>query len=593
MRTNERARARKIPPTAPAARKRNHHRLLQELSDLRLQLKNSEVTIRNVKDEAVALRRKQAALLCRNIELEMAQQELEAQKREQETLKQSHEDLERKVRERTEQLSKAYELLRRIFASIHVHIAYLDRDFNYISVNRAYAEADGQVPEHFVGKNYFDLHCDDEIRAVFEQVVRTGEPWTMYEKPFRSRANGRGETYWDRSLQPVKDLDGSVSGVLLSSINVTGRKRAEEKNIRLAAAVESAADAVVISTERGIITYVNQAFEKITGYSKQEAVGRDQHMLDGGKHDEAFFRGLRETIRRNGFWKGRLLNKKKDGTLYNEDCTYSPIKNQEGEIISYVSIKRDVTEKLWLESIAQSVETMNNIGYIFAGVRHEIGNPVNAVTMILEVLKSKLAHLEPKAIEGYLDRALNEISRVAYLLRTLKAYNMYERPDLQRVAIGKFMEQFLSVVREDFRARRILITVALAPDAQFCYADPRALQQILLNFLANASDALQDRKDPSINIRVFKRGGMIRIEVEDNGCGMTEEEQKTLFKPFYTTKPKGTGLGLVIVKKMLTMMKGAIEISSTKDKGTVVNMAILDGTGREAGQAAGQRGHSA
>ena len=119
--------------------------------------------------------------------------------------------------------------------------------------------------------------------------------------------------------------------------------------------------------------------------------------------------------------------------MYHEDCTYSPIRNPAGDIINYVSIKRDITEKLWLESIAQSVETMNNIGYIFAGVRHEIGNPVNAATMILEVLRSKLAHLEKKAVEGYLDRALSELSRVAYLLRTLKTYNMYERPHLQKI----------------------------------------------------------------------------------------------------------------------------------------------------------------
>ena len=96
-------------------------------------------------------------------------------------------------------------------------------------------------------------------------------------------------------------------------------------------------------------------------------MGRDHHILDGGSHNEAFFSELRATIRRDGFWKGRLLNRKKDGTMYHEDCTYSPIRNTAGDIINYVSIKRDITEKLWLESIAQSVETMNNIGYIFAG----------------------------------------------------------------------------------------------------------------------------------------------------------------------------------------------------------------------------------
>jgi C4-dicarboxylate-specific signal transduction histidine kinase len=236
---------------------------------------------------------------------------------------------------------------------------------------------------------------------------------------------------------------------------------------------------------------------------------------------------------------------------------------------------------------------MNNIGYIFAGVRHEIGNPVNAVNMILEVLKSKLYQLEKPAVEGYLDRALTQLSRIGYLLRTLKTYNMYEKPQLQEIALSEFMEKFLTVVREDFRIKGIAIAVSVSPDAASCYADPRALQQILLNFLTNSSDALQDRENPTIALTVFRKGRMVRIRVEDNGCGMTEEEQKALFKPFYTTKAKGTGLGLVIVKKMLTMMQGTIEIASRKNSGTIVEVALLDGTQKESEQLISARGYGA
>jgi PAS domain S-box-containing protein len=501
--------------------------------------------------------------------------EVTENKRVQEELQRSHEELEKKVRERTDELSKAYELLRRIFAGISIHIAYMDQDFNYINVNRAYAEAEGRTPDFFYGKNHFDLYPDEENRRIFQHVIDIGEPHMEYEKPFLpARDPERGMTYWDWSLQPVKDTDGSVSGLLLTSVDVTNRKHAEENNIRLAAAIESAADAVVISDARGVIQYVNPAFEKITGYSRQDAVGRDQHMLDGGLHDKDFFRDLRETIRRKGFWKGHLINKKKDGARYTEECTYSPIRNNSGEIINYLSIKRDITEKLLLESVAQSVDTMNNIGYIFAGVRHEIGNPVNAVHMILDVLKSKLPHLEKSSIENYLDRALGELSRVEYLLRTLKSYNMYEMPRLQLIRLPDFMNKFLQVAGQDFKDRGISLSCSIEPDAEFCYADPRALQQILLNFLTNASDALAGIENPEIRISA-RKDGTIRIRVEDNGCGMTEEEQKALFKPFYTTKANGTGLGLVIVKKMLTMMKGTIEISSRKNCGTRVEISLL------------------
>jgi C4-dicarboxylate-specific signal transduction histidine kinase len=189
---------------------------------------------------------------------------------------------------------------------------------------------------------------------------------------------------------------------------------------------------------------------------------------------------------------------------------------------------------------------------------------------------------------------LGELSRVGYLLRTLKTYNMYERPRLQQLGIRRFLEQFLSVVSEDFRDRGITITTSIEPDAETCQADPRALQQVLLNFLTNAVDALQGRADPLISLRVMRKDGMILIQVEDNGCGMTDEEQRALFKPFYTTKAKGTGLGLVIVKKMLTTMQGTIRISSTKNSGTVVNVTLPDGLqDQEAGHHFAERGQRA
>lgn len=497
-------------------------------------------------------------------------------------MRQSAEKLEKEVRERTAELTSAYELFRTIFSSITVHIAYMDSHFNYISVNPAYAEFTGHSPDFFAGKNYFEVYPGEGDRRIFEQVIGTGLPHVEFEKPFVSaKPPERGTTYWDWGLQPVKDAGGGVQGLVLSCVNVTDRKRAEENNLRFAAVIESAADAVVISDVRGMIQYVNPAFEKITGFGKNEVLGRDLHILDAGQHDADFYRELRQTLHRDGVWKGRLLNKKKDGTIYNEECTYSPIRDQDGQIINYVSIKRDVTEKLWLESIAQSIDTMNSIGYIFAGVRHEIGNPVNAVNMILEVLKSKLPRLEKPSIEGYIDRALKELSRVEYLLRMLKNYNMYEKPQLQDIVLADFMDRFLSVVREDFKRKGITINLSIDAEANVCHADPRALQQILLNFLTNASDALQGREKPIVEIRVFRKAAMIGVRVKDNGSGMTEEEQKALFKPFYTTKPTGTGLGLVIVKKMLTMMHGTVEIKSRKNNGTIVDMAIPAGVQRQ------------
>jgi PAS domain S-box-containing protein len=352
------------------------------------------------------------------------------------------------------------------------------------------------------------------------------------------------------------------------------RKRAEEGRTLLAVAIEATPDAVVVTDAQGYIQYVNAAFEQITGYGKEEAVGNTLHLLDSGKHDEAFYQELREALRRAGVWSGRLCSKKKDGTLYLEDATYSSVKDLAGNVINYVSVRRDVTEKIRLESIAEAVNMMDNIGYIFSGVRHEIGNPVNTINMTLSLLKEKIGTIDRPTIEKYLDRGLEGIARIDYLLRSLKNFNMYEKPERRNLPLGAFMDNVLALVREDFKAKGITLVLFRDPHAETCYADPRALQQVLINLLTNAADALDGRKDPTVAISLSKREGAIQLHVQDNGCGISEEKQKDLFRPFLTTKAKGTGLGLVIVKKMLSQMHGTIEISSRMDEGTAVDIYL-------------------
>ena len=355
------------------------------------------------------------------------------------------------------------------------------------------------------------------------------------------------------------------------------RKQAEAERALLAAAIEASADAVVVTNAQGFIEYVNAGFERMTGYSKLEALGRSLHFLDSGKHDEDFYQALRDTLTRDGVWSGRLFNRKKDGTLYFEDCTSSPIKDQQGSILYYVSVKRDVTEKVRLESIAESISFTDNIGYIFAGVRHEIGDPISTLLLILEHLDSKLGSDPPEAVKKYVSQALNQVTRVEHLLSSLKNFNMFESLDFREVQLTSFIEMFLSLVSEDYTKRGITIDVLIAPDADLVYADKRALQQVLLNLFNNAAAALDGALNPKISLRVTPAknfSNMVLLRVQDNGCGMTEEEQKNLFRPFYTTKQRGTGLGMVIVKKMLAKMHGAIEIQSRKHEGTIVDLFI-------------------
>lgn len=611
--------------------------------------------------------------------------------------------VEEELRRNYESLKENNNLLESMFSNIRVMIAYLDCQFNFVRVNRAFAESEGREPNFYVGKRYFEIFSNRADRSIFERVLETGEPFYAFARRLTNPEDTENEvTYWDWSLVPMKDEKGIITGLVMSLIDVTERERAEAKlmlfkdlinqssdaillidpetgsllevndgaidalqysrqellsrtlkdisvlqsgpglweghvreirgrgyvlvedtlirkdgrrfpvevNIkylthddrsymvavvrditdrkqaemeraRLAAAVDAIVEAVVITDTKGIIQYVNPAFEQITGYSRSEAVGQNVHMLDSGKHEDEFYQELRETLARKGVWRGRMIQKKKDSTLYDEDCTYSPVRDDKGNVIYYVSIKRDITERLRLESVAEAVNTMDNIGYIFSGVRHEIGNPINSINMILGILKSKLGGLTKEAIEDYITRMLTQISRVEYLLKNLKSFNMYERLEIRNVHLPTFMQKFLALVREDFTKYTISLELHIGPRSEWVYADPRALQQVLLNILTNAAASLSGRNNPQISISVWKTATMVLVRITDNGCGMNAEQLKNVFKPFYTTKAEGTGLGLVIAKKMLSKMNGVIEITSRVNMGTTVNIFLPEGTACE------------
>ena len=244
----------------------------------------------------------------------------------------------------------------------------------------------------------------------------------------------------------------------------------------------------------------------------------------------------------------------------------------------YIGIlMRDITENARLQSIAEAVNAMENITYIFSGIRHELGNPINSIKMTLSVLKNNLDKYSPATVQEYVDRTLAEILRVEYLLKSLKSFSMFENPTIQDVNLPDFMDLFQSLVADDLEKSGIKLKITVSREAKWARADSRVLQQVMLNLIANAADALENSDKPEIVISAIKKDGLVWIDVEDNGVGILSEDQKNLFKPFYTTKPDGTGLGLVITRKMLAKMNSRIEIISREGVGTTVTISIPEG----------------
>ena len=154
---------------------------------------------------------------------------------------------------------------------------------------------------------------------------------------------------------------------------------------------------------------------------------------------------------------------------------------------------------------------------------------------------------------------------------------MYETPEVEPVEMEQFMRHFLSLVEKDFSGKGITVNSKMARHDIAALIDQRVFHQVMLNLLTNAADALENEDQPRIDIAVDSLQGCVQVRVADNGCGISESEQRNLFRPFFTSKPHGTGLGLVIVKKMISKMDGTVRIDAKPGEGTTVIMTFPEG----------------
>jgi len=269
-------------------------------------------------------------------------------------LRQSRDELEAQVQRRTSELGKANELLETVFSSINILIAYMDRDFTYVRVNRAYAEREGNLPEYYSGKNHFALFPNEENKAIFRRVVETGEPYFAYETPLVSEEHlEQGLTYWDWSVQPVKEPDGRVTGLVLSLINVTPRKRAEEALLEneelLRTVLETLPVGVWIIDRKGRINQGNPAGQKIWAGARK--VGMDRYgeykgwWLHSGKKIEPGEWGAARAIREGEISINEEIEIESfDGAHKIILHSALPIRNKAKEIVGAIVVNQEITE---------------------------------------------------------------------------------------------------------------------------------------------------------------------------------------------------------------------------------------------------------
>jgi len=237
---------------------------------------------------------------------------------------------------------------------------------------------------------------------------------------------------------------------------------------------------------------------------------------------------------------------------------------------SWLLLANEVSEKVRLEQIAATTNVMSTIDFTFFSLAHEMGNPINSIKMTLEVLINNFKNYDSKTKMEYLGSLHSEFSRLETLLKAIKSFNMFEYLTSQATNTKALLDNLAHLLKHELESNKIVLKLSYPQQPVFCQSDPRALHQSLLNILNNAIDALEGKNNPVIVIEVGQTVREVTISIRDNGCGIADEKQKELFMPFSSNKPRGIGLGLTIVKKLLAQMNGTIEISSRRNHGTEV-----------------------
>jgi two-component system CheB/CheR fusion protein len=326
--------------------------------------------------------------------------------------------------------------------------------------------------------------------------------------------------------------------------------------------------AIVAATDhQGLITYVNEKFCEISKYSREELIGQDHRIINSGHHPKEFMRDLWRTIAQGRVWRGELRNRAKDGSIYWVDTTIVPFLNSDGKPRQYLAIRSDITQRKAAETLLREQEALAQLGQLAAVVAHEVRNPLAGLRGSLQILESRLPHdMREREIIGPM------IQRIDGLSRIVQDILLFARPQpaaRRRLELRQVISDAVASARAAGPEFRSEVTVTSA-DA-LVFADPELLRSVLLNLLLNACQASGDRP---VEVAAVVREDGCHVEVRDRGLGIAPEVRDRVFEPFFTTKSSGTGLGLPIVKRVMTALGGSVALHPRPGGGTIAEIVV-------------------
>ncbi|MBT3296815.1 MAG: PAS domain S-box protein [Verrucomicrobia bacterium] len=393
-----------------------------------------------------------------------------------------------------------------------------------------------------------------------------------------------GTSHLDVVIVPLRREGHEVVSYLAQVQDITPHIEAESEHSRLVAAVEQSAEAIVITDAQGLIEYINPQFEKTTGYSLDEVRGRNPSLLKSGKQDDAFYEALWATIVRGEIWRGHFVNRKKNGQLFEEEATISPVKNESGEIINYVAVKRDVTHENEMEERLQQAQKMEAIGTLAGGIAHDFNNILTSIIGYTQLAESETED-NPDA-QNYLEQVRKASRRAAELIKQILSFSRSSMRERSLLNVGSLVQEALKLLRST-----IPTTIEIKQQVDLgcgpILADATQMHQVVMNLCTNAYQAIEEHGSITVTLKEVTMDevapGMrpdtraphyAQLVIGDTGCGMDTDTEQRIFEPYFTTKSggEGTGLGLSMVHSIVYAHDGFISVASDCGEGTTFTL---------------------
>ena len=487
-----------------------------------------------------------------------------------------------------ERASETEKLLHLILANIDDLIAVLDLDGRRLYNSPSYEAIFGHRDRLRGTDSFEEVHPDDRamVRNIFRDTVRTG-----VGRRIVYRLVGKDGSI--RSIESqgnvIRDAEGKPEKVIVVGRDITDRVRAEEERTRLISAVEQAHEAIIITDAAGTILFVNPAFEKLTGYSREEALGRNPRILKSGAHGEEFYRDMWATLLRGEVWTGRLINQRKDGSKYREEMVISPVRDASGAVVNYAAVKRDTTLEGQMEEQLRQAQKMESLRQLAGGIAHDFNNILNVILGTFTLMRTKVKG--DASAEKYLKMGENAVQRGSDVGKRLSMFAQTDVSEHIPLALGGVVTDASASLRDSIE-KTIRVESMIGPELPLVQASQPQLYQSLLTLGLHARDAVVaahtteaviafgavavDGRSvhdlyPSATARTY-----VRITVSDNGPAMQAEKRQRIFEPFLKTGggEGARGLALATVHTVVKGHHGFIDVTSEEGRGTTFTIYL-------------------